>query len=96
MNLKDIAASFFGGTEAPDTLISGFRDVHSGGIAVGSKVIGSGSAATSLPPLSVAPGASFSGGATSAGTPAWLPWAVAAIAAVAAVLIFALFRRPRS
>lgn len=82
-----------GGSEPPDTLLSGFRDVHAGGIAVGSKVVGSGSAATTIPPLSVSPGATFSGSSDAvSGAPRWLPYAVAALGVVALLSLLA----PRS
>lgn len=91
-NFGSIAASLFGGTDAPSTAISGFRDVHAGGIAVGSKVVGSGSAATSLPPVSTAPGATIDA-SSSAGTgvPAWFAWAGGA--AVVLGLLIILLRR---
>jgi len=88
------SALFGGGSQAPDTLISGFRDVHAGGIAVGSKVVGSGSAATTIPPLSVAPGAAVSASsAADSGAPRWLPYVIAAAAAVAVLAL--IVPRPR-
>lgn len=84
-----------GGAFAPEpgSAISGMRDIHAGGIAVGSKVVGSGSAATTIPPLAVAPGATVSASsAAGSGVPAWAPYALAAAAALA---LFALIL-PRS
>ncbi|HYC70011.1 MAG TPA: hypothetical protein VEB66_02320 [Opitutaceae bacterium] len=83
-------SKFAGGSDAPDTLISGFRDVHSGGINVGSKVVGSGSASTSLP------SAASPGLVSSAAGSGVAPWHLAVLAVLAVVALAALLRRPRS
>jgi len=54
---------------APKTAISGGGAFSPGGITIGSKVVGSGSAATTVPPLA---GASSGSITTQAGTPASL------------------------
>lgn len=85
-----IFASFAGGTEAPDTLISGFRDVQAGGLSVGSKTIGSGSAATTIPPVvGAAPITTTARGAVS-GPPPWLWWVIGGLGAV---VLFSFLRR---
>lgn len=90
LNIGSLAASLFGGTEAPDTLLSGLRDVHAGGIAVGSKVVGSGSAATTIPPVAGGAPVTTSAGAV---VPAWLPFAALALAAAFLVALVIPRRR---
>jgi hypothetical protein len=85
LNPASIIASLSSGGDGPSSLLSGFRDSFSGGITVGSKVIGSGSAATSVPPVVGSPP---SGNTTvSAGAPSWLNSPLLPIALVAAGLI---------
>lgn len=92
------AANFFaslaGGTEAPDTLISGFRDVQAGGLSVGSKTVGSGSAATTIPPVAGTAAqitTTASGEGAVSGPPVWLWYVLGVLGALA--LLSTLRRR---
>ncbi len=84
--------SNFSAADAPDTLISGFRDVQAGGLSVGSKTVGSGSAATTIPPVvgnSTPITTTASGGQS--GPPLWLWYALGILGAV--TLLSTLRRR---
>ena len=73
-----------------------------GGIIVGSRVVGSGSAATSVPLTPAAPfdtsGASASPGSATAGAVPWTqsPWLWLGLAGTGLVLLLAMFLPPRS
>lgn len=68
-----------------------------GGIIVGSKVVGSGSAATSIPAAAVTPGATATPFTATAGMPAWLqsPWVWVAAGGLLLGLVLAFILPPR-
>lgn len=93
------ASSFFGGAESAGPLVSGGGTFAPGGITIGSRVVGSGSAATTVP-AAAGPGVTASavpGAATAtAGAGAWwqspLVWLIAG-AVVVGLFLFAPSRR---
>lgn len=89
---SSVLGGIMGGPDTPSTAISGGGTFNAGGINVGSKVVGSGSAATSFPSQANSGGQGGGGFMTdnSATAGAALPkWAIpAAIGAVVLVVLF--------
>ncbi len=87
------ASSYFGGSEPAGPVLSGGGTFQGGGINVGSKVVGSGSAATAFPsPASGGGGFFTDNSATAGGLPKWF---VPAALGAAVLLVVLLFRRKR-
>lgn len=85
--IAPVLSSVLGGPDAPSTSISGAGPFYGGGINVGSKVVGSGSAATSFPSAPGSGGLMTDNSAT-AGSPKWLVPALLGGGLLVAVLLF--------